>query len=296
MMHSHGPQLRFYMNLKALDALPDSSAGPRTGAFQERISRIRQAGFEGVQFDTPGTRDELNQCANLGLGIAAGARINTPEESSSVAERLAGDGYECATLHVGWGLEDDDEATRLIASVIEASDRWRIPLYIETHRATIFQDMWRTVQFVKRFPEVLVNGDFSHWYTGQEMVYGGFEKKFAFIQPVLERVRFLHGRIGNPGCIQVRIDDRANEQPTYIRHFEQLWTASFREFLRSAPNDASICFTPELLGPHIYYARTLITEAGPAEESDRWEQSLLLNRIAGQCFEKARADLSEHRA
>ncbi len=50
------------------------------------------------------------------------------------------------------------------------------------------------------------NGDFSHWYAGQEMVYGGFEKKFAFIQPVIERVRFLHGRISSPGCIQVAVE------------------------------------------------------------------------------------------
>ena len=293
MMQAHGPQLRLYMNLKALESLPPTSAGPHTGSFCERMSKIREAGFEGVQFDIPGTRDQLNDCARLGLGIAAGARINAPEESSPLAERLAADGYECATLHLGWGLEDDDEAARLIGSVIEASERWRIPLYVETHRATIFQDMWRTVQFVTRFPEVLINGDFSHWYTGQEMVYGGFEKKFAFIQPVLERVRFLHGRIGNPGCIQVRIDEQAKEQPAYVKHFEQLWTASFREFLLSASDDAFICFTPELLGPNIYYARTFITGDGPVEESDRWEQSLILNRIARRCFENARAELSE---
>lgn len=293
MMHSHGPQLRFYMNLKALESLPPTSAGPRTGNFRERMSRVRDAGFAGVQFDTPATVDEMNECASLGLGIAAGARVNAPDESSPLAERFRAEGYECATLHVGWGFEDDDQAARLIGSVIEASERWGIPLYIETHRATVFQDMWRTVQFVRRFPEVRVNGDFSHWYTGQEMVYGGFEKKFAFILPVLERVRFLHGRIGNPGCIQVRIDEGAPEQPVYVKHFEQLWTASFQEFLRSAPHDAHICFTPELLGPNIYYARTFIAGDGPAEESDRWEQSLVLNRIAGRCFEKARAEIAE---
>ena len=38
--------------------------------------------------------------------------------------------------------------------------------HIETHRATICQGMWRTVQFVKRFPELRFNGDFSHWYAG----------------------------------------------------------------------------------------------------------------------------------
>lgn len=28
-----------------------------------------------------------------------------------------------------------------------------------------------------------------------------------FIQPVFDRLRFMHGRIGNPGCIQVDVGD-----------------------------------------------------------------------------------------
>jgi hypothetical protein len=288
-MQSDGAQLRLYMNVKALDDLPESSSGPRSGTFAEQMEQIRSGGFEGVQFDTLATSEELTTCRNLNLGIAAGARVNTPQQPLSLAEQLSGEGYECATLHAGWGMEDDDEAARLIESILHASDRCRIPLYIETHRATIFQDMWRTVGFIRRFPEIRVNGDFSHWYTGQEMVYGGFEKKFAFIQPVLERVRFVHGRIGNPGCIQVAVDGSAAEQPNYVQHFEQLWTASFRGFLRSAQPHDFICFTPELLAPKIFYARTFRTSQGVAvEESDRWEQSLVLNRIAQHCFEDAR--------
>ena len=131
------------------------------------------------------------------------------------------------------------------------------------------------------------------------MVYGGFENKFAFIAPVLERVRFIHGRIGNPGCIQVRIEPVPAEEPVYVGHFRQLWTTCFRGFLRTARPHDYICFTPELLAPDIYYARTIsagaistsavLTSDGPVEESDRWQQSLLLNQIAQSCFAEARA-------
>jgi hypothetical protein len=212
--------------------------------------------------------------------VAASGRVNGPEEASPLAERIAGDGYECATLHVGWGLEDDDLAGQLIASILEASEKWAIPLYIETHRATICQDMWRTVGFVQRFPQIRFNADFSHWYAGQEMVYGGFEKKLAFLAPVLERIRFIHGRIASPGCIQVALYPQENPAPVYVDHFKRLWTESFRGFLRNAGPKDSICFTPELLGPAIFYARTF----GSQEESDRWEQSLLLKKIAEECF------------
>ena len=136
--------------------------------------------------------------------------------------------------------------------------------------------MWRTVGFVRRYPELSFNGDFSHWYAGQEMVYGGFETKFNFIKPVLDRVRFIHGRIANPGCIQVPVQ----EGSTYLAHFEQLWTACFRAFLETAKPDDSIIFAPELLAPEIFYARTFQGK----EETDRWTESLLLTDIARRCF------------
>ncbi len=282
------PQLRVYMNLMALESLPEKSTGPQ-GSFQQKLEALKEAGFEGVQFASVGDKEQLDHCKSLGLGIAGSGRINAPEEAAGLAEKVAGDGYECATLHVGWGLEDDDEAARLIESVLNAVQRWRVPLYMETHRATIFQDMWRTVNFVRRFPEIRINGDFSHWYTGQEMVYGGFEKKLTFIQPVLERVRFLHGRIGNPGCMQVRIETDSARQPLYVGHFRQLWTLAFRNFLRTAQANDSICFAPELLAPDIYYARVFPIASGEGmEESDRWEQSVLLKRMAEECFRAAR--------
>ena len=248
-------------------------------------SEIRDAGFAGVQFAELGTASEVADCRAAGLGIAASGRVNRPGEADEFAHTCAGDGYECATLHVGWGLEDEDDAARLIESVVAASAQWKVPLFIETHRATICQDMWRTVQFVRRFPEMRFNGDFSHWYTGQEMVYGGFEKKLAFIQPVIERVRFIHGRIGNPGCMQVRVDRNAQPEPIYVTHFKQLWKACFRHC------HDSVYFAPELLAPEIFYARMFPNAEGElAEESDRWEQSLVLKRIAESCFEQARRD------
>jgi hypothetical protein len=273
-MRAAAGQLRLFFNLMTLQGL-------RKPGFCE----LRDAGFEGVQFAERGTTSELADCRAVDLKVAASGRVNRPKEADELARWCAGDGYECATLHVGWGLENDGEAAQLIDAVLEASERWHVPLYIETHRATICQDMWRTVQSVQRFPEMRFNADFSHWYTGQEMVYGGFEKKLSFIQPVLERVRFIHGRIGNPGCIQVRVDEDARPEPIYVTHFKQLWTACFRHA------GESIYFAPELLAPDIFYARTFPNAAGDlVEESERWEQSLVLKRIAEICFNDARRD------
>jgi hypothetical protein len=69
-----------------------------------------------------------------------------------------------------------------------------------------------------------------------------------------------------------------------VSHFRTLWTDSFAGFLRRKPASDAFCFTPELLSPAIYYARTFEGR----EESDRWQQSLVLVRIAEECFLEAK--------
>jgi len=200
----NAPYLRCDINMGNLEALPDFSSAP-SGDARAVLAGIKAAGFSGVQ----GCDAQL--CREIGLRRTGSGRVNKLGEVDAIAANGAADGVDCVTLHVAWGIEDDAEVFALVEEILRASERHAIPLYIETHRATIAQDMWRTLQIVKRFPEVRFNGDFSHWYTGQEMVYGGFENKFDFIATVLERVRFIHGRIGNPGCIQVGIKNDGTE-------------------------------------------------------------------------------------
>jgi hypothetical protein len=271
------PRLRCYFNLMALEEDASVPAGPP-------LEAIRAAGYEGVQFIAPVSAEEIAECERLGLGRCGLGRVNRPAEAGPLAQRLRDEGMECGTLHVGWGIESERAAAELIEAVVSASRRHGIPLYVETHRATLFQDMWRTVQLVERFPELRFNGDFSHWYTGQEMVYGEFEEKVAFVAPVLERVRFLHGRIGNPGSMQVDVGDGAEAAHPFVGHFRRLWRAAMGGFLGAAGPGDYLLFVPELLSPRIYYAR----QWEGREECSRWEQALVLRRIAGECFEEAK--------
>jgi len=269
------PRLRVFMNLQAFGDMARQAKGLRA---------IVDAGYDGVQLTQPLDRARKDEALRIGLGVCGSGRVNTPAEAAPLGKEARDEGLECLTLHVGWGTENDDEAAALIESVLEASAQFSIPLYPETHRATIFQDPWRSVQFLRRFPQLEFNGDFSHWYTGTEMVYGGFENKMEFMRPVLGRIGFLHGRIGNPGSMQVDIGDGSVEQHPYVAHFRALWTEAFHGFLCRRPLSDRFCFTTELLGPEFYYARTF----GGGEESDRWEQSLVLARIARECFAEAR--------
>jgi len=275
------PRLRVDINGANIFGLPATSS--LHGDDRAVLQTVKAAGFEGVQ---TGGANKIQICRELGLGVTGGGRIDSVADAETRATEALASGAECCTVHIGTGLEDDDVVYRLVEATLRASERRKMPIYIETHRATITQDMWRTVQLTKQFPEIRFNGDFSHWYTGQEMVYGDIEAKFQFLQPVFDRVRFIHGRIGNPGCMQVDIGDGTNRP--YVEHFKQMWTRAFTGFLKSAKPGDYICFTPELLGPGIYYARTFKNSAGEmVEESDRWQQAKLYAQIARQCFAEA---------
>jgi sugar phosphate isomerase/epimerase len=268
-------RLRCFMNIQALDSMPQKPANS--------LEAVRDAGYEGVQFIQPLDRARKDEALRLGLGICGSGRVNAPADAEPLAKEAHNEGLECLTLHAGWGTENNNEAAALIDAVLEASAKHSVPLYPETHRATIFQDPWRTVQFVKRFPSLEFNGDFSHWYTGTEMVYGGFETKLEFIRPVLDRIGFMHGRIGDSCSMQVDVGDGSEDRRPYVSHFRALWTESFGGFLRRRPAADRFCFAPELLGPEYCYAR--IFEG--REESNRWEQSLVLVQIARECFAEA---------
>jgi len=284
------PRLKVYLNLGTLVDLPAFSNWPRLeGA--EAMAYLKAAGFEGVQDGDP------QHCQSAGIGSTASGRVDAVTDAEPLARRFKDLGHEAATVHVGTGFEDDAQIDALVYAVLEASDKVGFPLYIETHRATITQDPWRTIQLTRRIPDVRFNGDFSHYYTGQELVYGDIEAKWRAMQPIFGRVRFMHGRIGSPGCIQVDIGDGDSAIPQvfgadFLAHFRQMWTRAMAGFLKTAQPGDYLVFAPEILASHIYYARKFTMPNGSLrEESDRYAQSLVYARIARECFAAAAASL-----
>ncbi len=283
------PKLRLYLNLDTLTDLRPGTAWPGLTGL-ERLRRLGADGFEGVQQTEDTAPPEGSPLPHCGW-----ARINKPSEADAIASKHAARGHTCLTVHAGWGLEDDADAFRLVEAILAASDRHNLPIFIETHRATITQDLWRTAGLTKRFPEIRFNGDFSHYYTGQEMVYGGVGMKLEFMEPIFARVGFIHGRIASPGNIQVPIDEglgrprQAHGETDYLEHFREIWTRAMLGFLRSAGRGDYLIFAPELLSGRHYYARLFPDAQGRlVEETDRYQQALLYQQLARECYEEAK--------
>lgn len=294
------PKLRVYLNLETLVDLRAGSVWPGIDGLL-RYQRLAADEFEGVQL----IADE-QLISDMPIPYCGVGRINAPAEANLLAAKHAGRGDHCLTVHAGWGMEDDNAAFRFVEAILMASARHSIPIFIETHRATITQDLWRTVQITKRFPEVRFNGDFSHYYCGQELVYsegGDWITKLVFMEPIFQRIGFLHGRIASPGCMQVPIDANLAAKPSYahgivdyLAHFRELWIRAMLGFLSTAAKGDVLIFAPELLAGTYYYARLFPDASGRfTEESDRYAQALLYKELAHICFEEAKQRLGRFR-
>jgi hypothetical protein len=281
--------LSIALNLGTISGLPDWSAAPK-GDSAAIATAIRKAGYEGVQ----GTDDPAFRAADL--TTYASGRVLLPHEVQPLIDRHQALGHSATTVHLGTGFENDGEAMRLLEAVLQAADRLGHPTFVETHRATITQDVWRTLRWIEHFPELLFNADVSHWYTGLEMPYGDFDRKLDLLSPFFARVGFIHGRIGNGGAMQVTIGAGGRDEP-HVSRFAEMWKRCFAGFLARRELSGTIVFAPELLpaqidtpnGPvYMDYAQTQVLSSGEVVEAgDRWEQALRLVEIARASFEQA---------
>ena len=276
--------MRFDFCLSTLQGLsPDSAAPSGDGLY----AGLKAAGFGGVQAPSMAG---LREAGLVGTGLALLAR---PEDIDAIAAAHADAGFACTTLILGNGLEGDDEAARFCEAVLEASLRHRYRLLPETHRASMTQDIRRTLDMISRFPELRFTGDFSHWYTGHELAMGDFEAKLDALQPLIDRVEIVEGRIGSTNRAQLTLDG-PDDARHFVAHHRAFWTRCFAAALAAGREPV---FAPQLL-PAVIHAGGMAWPIGYAperragdgswhEEADRWEQSLLLCRIAGQCCTEA---------
>ena len=286
---AHPPRLVVYAHTWALLELPRL---PHTSwTFEEAIDRVVEAGFHGVQ----GEPERAAQILERGLRFAAGGRANTGAEVDALIDQSAAEGAECLTVHLGWGDESDTQIDALVAAVLNGAERRALPVYVETHRATAVQDLWRTNRLIERMPEIRFNGDYSHYYCANEVPYRGFAAFAGQLGPVLERTCFFHGRVSNGQSMQVSIDDTGHAG--HLQHFTSLWRSAMAHWLHAARPGDLLPFVPELGPPSSGYAITWADPTGRRHElSDRWDEMLRLKRMAEDLFgEMAMAQMTRYR-
>jgi len=154
-----------------------------------------------------------------------------------------------------------------------------VPYFMETHRNCCTETLAQTYRLLERLPDIRITADLSHFFVIGEFYGWESERLPERLGPVLERVSSFHGRISNGEQIQVDVGDGSGRLPQV---YVEIWAQGMRAWLRDAQPGDVLPFASEL-GPPAY----AIVDPSGREISDRWEQSLVMKRLAQQAWARA---------
>ena len=169
-----------------------------------------------------------------------------------------------------------DRMVRVVESWLEVAREEGMPLQFETHRNGIMNDLFVTVQLLELIPELRLSADLSHYVVDREMPCPPSSTLQSLIDQVLERSDSFQGRVAARGQIQVALNFPQNQK--WVLMFREWWRRGFESW-KLRHHDEAMVFLCEL-GPPDY----AITEGAGRELTDRWQESLLLMRWAGEIW------------
>jgi len=244
----------------------------------EKLGRVRAEGFEGVECWLS-SDDEAEHRAALdkeGLRLTLGHHPHKLDDVRAVvaqAKRLRADFVFAQPLNPFYPLP---EAVEFLREARKIAHDEGLPLFVETHRNNIPESLNQALQLIELMPEIRFTGDLSHFVVISEFYGLEYERAIERMMPVLSRTSHLHGRISNGECVQVDVGDGSGQTAQF---FVSMWSAAMREWRKEAGPGDVFPFASEL-GPPRY----AITLPDGREFSDRWEQSLVMKRLAEQAW------------
>jgi len=273
------PRLEIFQAIWAMQDLP---APNRPWGPQEIVDRIREAGFAGA---LPGVADEdsdfetVEQLRRAGLLVGIGFVANEGKSARSLAERAKALGVSFLNAQVHDAFTSDAQAVMRLETLYEECDAAGMPLFIETHRGTITQDLLRTIAYGRQLPRMRYTLDASHYVVAGEVTQPDHAPRFTeALSEIIRRSSSIHARVSNGEQVQVDIGDGSG---ALVAAYRDWWTAAYRHWLAEAVYGDIFPFVCEL-GPAPYAItapRGTPLPAG-AELSDRWAQALVFKRIA----------------
>jgi len=217
----------------------------------------------------------------LTLGYLRFGIRSTAEMSKLIAEAQEVNASYIVAI-VGKAYYSVEQSVNIVGQFIEMAASTGLPLYIETHRDSVTQDLMRCTEIIRQLPSLSLILDFSHMLVSGEITEDLFEEYLPLFKPLCERAVGIHGRISNGNQIQVSLESADD----YIaQRFNLLWIQALKEWKRKEFPEP-FRFTLELGPPS--YALTSRNEAGLwIETFDRVMQGSLLVELFKQAWNKS---------
>jgi sugar phosphate isomerase/epimerase len=273
----NAPRLQVGHSLWSLIKLPMNAGIEWT--LDEKFERVQAAGFSHVECWLD-DENETEVCAALkrhNLRLILGHRPYTVEDTRSVVKRAKKVEAEFIFMQPASAFTPLEEVAKIVTEGRKIAADNGLPCFVECHRGNFTETLPQTLQLIERVPDIRFTADLSHFVVVGEFYGWQDEGALEKLRPVLERTCHAHGRISNGEQVQVDVGNGSGETAQF---FVRLWAEAMRCWKRAAQPGDVFAFSSEL-GPPRY----AITLPDGKEFSDRWQQSLVMKKLAEQAWE-----------
>lgn len=274
------PRLRIQHSLWSLGKLPMNAETEWT--LDEKFSRVKASGFEAVEcwLNDDSEREHKEALDRHGLGLILGHRPFKTEDVQATVDRAIRLGADFIFAQPADAFTPAKDVAKLCIEGRKIANDAGLAFFVETHRNNFTENLPQSIQLIDLVPDIRFTADLSHFVVVGEFYGWADEGAIERMLPVLSRTSHMHGRISNGEQVQVDVADGSTAP---ARFFVQLWTAVMKHWLEGAGAGDIFPFASEL-GPPRY----AITLPDGKEFSDRWEQSLVMKKLAEEAWAAAK--------
>ena len=275
------PRLKIFQSLWAMDGLPGVDLD---NDVEGELDRIVTAGFDGVGVNlarTARASATARRMAEEGLSWEAQALVADADQLARYLDQaIALGAADHVNIQVANLTATVDAAIALMETLLAVSRDCPIPVFYETHRGRLLNDLFWTSDILDALPELMLTGDLSHYVTAHEMDLPVAPHLAQRIDKVITRCGAFHLRIAGPNQIQLPVE--ASVSAGWREVFEGWWRDGMRQWRARAGVDDVLPILCEL-GPPPY----AITDPSGRELTDRWAEALALKAMGERLFSQA---------
>lgn len=272
-------ELKVYQSLWAME---QRVPGLEERTPDENFRMIAAAGYDGVCIDpAPAEIEACRKLKPLYKKYGLGCMLNAFPETVGDMRPL-----------YGLAAEMDAQLVNIIGGVMPLAPhdavpvvrQWQeeagdIPVLFETHRDSLLNDMYFTLQLMELVPEMRICADLSHFVVDREMRAPITERDQAYIGSILERSDCFQGRVAGREQVQLQIEFPQHRE--WVAIFRKWWRDGMDSWRRRNADDATLIFLCEL-GPPPY----AMTGPDQLELSDRWQEALTIRAWAREIWDE----------
>jgi len=275
-------QLKIYQSRWAME-LRNPDIAERTD--KESFRMVAEAGYDGMCIDPSFAEiPRFEKLKPLYKEFGLECMVNAfPFEAGDMLAiyKLAGE-LDAALVNIIGGVMPirPEESVPVVRQWMREAEAVGLPMLFETHRDSLLNDLFYTLQVMELVPEMRLCADLSHFVVDREMREPISARDQAYIDSILERSDCFQGRIANREQVQIQIEFPQHQE--WVEIFRGWWREGMRRWRARNESDATLIFLCEL-GPPPY----AITDKNQRELSDRWQEGLMIR----QWVEEIWADL-----